>query len=100
MAARVIAILLLAIVAIAALPLAANLYAEAMYSGLRSGMTRVNVNRHLWAFASRPNTTYQGIGPGYFVVRYELLWFGKAASIQVVSRADGTVCDPQPIFRD
>jgi hypothetical protein len=54
----------------------------------------------LWEFARRPNITYSGIGPGQSVVRYEFLWFGKAAAIQVVYNADGTVCDPQPIFGD
>jgi hypothetical protein len=63
-------------------------------------MTCAEVDRHLWEFARRPNTTYNGINPGQFVVRYELLWFGKAAAIQVVYNADGTVCDPQPIFSD
>ena len=92
-----IGLLALVLVLITSLPLAANWYASVMYSGLKPGMTRANVDRHLWAFASSP-TAYQGIGPGYFVVRYDFLWFGKSACIQVIYNPDGTVSDPQPIF--
>ena len=96
----ILALLLLSLVLVPAIPLLANLYADMMYCGLRPGMTRAKVDQHLWAFARRPNITYQGIAPGEFVVRYEFLWFGKAAAIQVIYDANGTVLDPQPIYRD
>jgi hypothetical protein len=76
---------------------AANGYASMKYGGTKVGMTRTKVDRHLWAFASRP-VAYQGAGAGQSVVRYELLWFGKGASIQVIYDASGIVVDPQPIF--
>jgi hypothetical protein len=98
MALRIIALLLSVPVVIVGLEFGAYQYASGKYRGLTPGMTRAEVNRHLWAFASYQNTRYQGAGSGRIVIRYELLWFGKSGSIQVVYNADGTVLNPQPIF--
>jgi hypothetical protein len=83
---------------------AAHEYTARRYGGITSaryngrGMTRAQVDRHLSAFTSRQNTRYQGAGPGRSVVRYELLRFGKSATIQIIYEPDGTVWDAQPVF--
>ena len=48
---RLIKVLLVAVVLVALVPLTAKLYVDAMYSGLKPGMSRASVDRHLWAFA-------------------------------------------------
>jgi hypothetical protein len=73
-------------------------YVAQRWRNLTPGMARAHVDRQLWAFTSHPNPTYQGLGPGQFVVRYELFRMGKATMIQVVFNADGTVSDAQPIY--
>ena len=100
-AAWVVALSVLgAIALVETLPLGANLFTSIKYAGVKPGMKRADVDRHLWEFARRTNVAYSGIGPGQCVVRYELLWFGKWAGIQVIYNADSTVFDPQPIFDD
>jgi len=89
---------MLCLLLICALPLLLNIYMAAMYSGLRPGMARAEVDRHLREFGKRSNVPYQGAASGQTVVRYELLWFGQSAAIQVIFDAKGTVVDPQPIF--
>jgi len=73
-------------------------YVEQQWRMLTPGMARAQVDRQLWAFKSYPNPPYQGLGPGEFMVRYELFRMGKATAIQVVFNADGTLSDAQPIF--
>lgn len=94
-----ITVLCLALFSIA-LTAAGNAYAAERYTGLKPGMTRAQVERHLWAFARRPFQAYQGAGPGRFVIRYEFLRLGKNAAIQVIYNANGTVADPQPLFNN
>jgi hypothetical protein len=72
-------------------------YLENKWGALRPGMTRVQVDRELGAFRSYPSQ-YSGLGPGQFVIRYELLGMGKLTMIQVIYDPDGTVYDAQPIF--
>jgi hypothetical protein len=103
-AARLIALALLLLALYILAWFAAHQYTSRRYAGITSwryggpGMTRAQVDRHLWAFTTRQNTQYQGAGPGRTLVAYELLWFGKPATIQIVFEADGTVWDAQPLF--
>ena len=52
-------------------PFLAYVYTSAAYDGLTPGMTRTQVDRHLWAFTSHPSA--YGVGPGESVIAYELL---------------------------
>ena len=72
-------------------------YTSHKWTALRPGMTRGQVDRELGAFRSYPSQ-YSDLGPGQFVIRYELLHMGKLTMIQVIYNADGTVYDAQPIF--
>jgi hypothetical protein len=99
-AGRAIAILVCMSVLLLASPFLANEFAASRFAGVRRGMTRAEVDRHLWAFSRQTNTTYNwGIrGGGEVVVSYRLLWFEKTGEIIVTFDADGTVSGMIPAF--
>src|SRR5258706_5562794 len=80
-------------------PFLAYVYTSAAYDGLTPGMTRTQLVRHLLAFTSHPSPTW-GAGPGESVIVYELLWFGKKATIIVIFESDGRSRPPIPAFEN
>jgi hypothetical protein len=48
----------------------ATAYVDREYTKMSAGMTRVQVDRQLWAFASYPDPGYSGLAPGQFGIRY------------------------------
>jgi hypothetical protein len=92
-----IAVLSLALAFAVALPFLANAYTGVMYKGIQMGMTRAQVDRHLWAFARHTNTR-SGLAPGGYAIDYELLGLGKQTTIVVFFRNDGTSVGLMPAF--
>jgi hypothetical protein len=76
----------------------AKAYVDHQYGKLTLGMTRIQVDRQLWAFASYAEPGYGGLTTGQFVIRYELLHMGKETMIQIIFNPDGTAADVQPIY--
>jgi hypothetical protein len=71
-------------------------YVDAKYSGITVGMKQAAVDKHLGAFTATPNTPYQGLGRGQYIIRYELFGWGKKFMISVIYEADGRVSNPIP----
>lgn len=78
--------------------LGANLYVSWSYDRIQPGMTRAQVDRRLWAFASARNTVYNATPPRHTMVNYELLRLGKSARIMVLFDPSGKVVDVIPAF--
>jgi hypothetical protein len=85
------------VVLLVVLPFCGQAYTAGRYKGLRPGMTRAQADRRLWAYAASA-VRYQGAPPGSVVIRYNLLWFGKMAAIQIIYDSNGKALDVQPIF--
>jgi hypothetical protein len=78
-----------------------RVYVWNTYNGLAEGMQRQEVERRLGAFRSYPNPIYGGLGPGQFVIRYELRVIeeaGLSTTIQIIYNPDGTADNVQPVF--
>jgi hypothetical protein len=94
---RLALLALLLVVALVIFFLCTQAYTAHQWGALKPGMTRSQVDQKLWAFGSYPSQ-YSGLGPGEFVIRYELFRMGKLTMIQVIFNPDGTVADAQPIY--
>ena len=68
------------------------------YGGVKPGMPRAQVDRQIWAFSARPNTTYTSLRPGESMIDYELLGLGKWTRISVIFNGNGSASDPIPMF--
>jgi hypothetical protein len=61
-------------------------------------MTRPQMDRRLWEFSARPNTTYRSLAPGETMIDYELLGLGKWTRISVIFNPDGKCGQVIPMF--
>lgn len=74
-----------------------KVYASTRFPGVSAGMTRAQVDRHLWGFASAPSA-YNTMGPTDSAVAYDFLGFGKTTEIKVIYDANGVVVWAIPSF--
>lgn len=95
---RWVAVVGTAVVLLAVVFFGAHAYTDWAYAGMAAGMTRAEVDRHLWEFSASVNTTYNSLGPGETMIDYELLGLGNWTRISVIFKADGRSIHPIPMF--
>jgi hypothetical protein len=93
---RIILLVLLVPAFIVGLEFFGSEYASRLYPRVKTGMTRGQVDRLLWAFGSSPSP-YNAVAPTESAVAYEFLWYGKDTRILVIFDAKGVVVSAIPV---
>jgi hypothetical protein len=95
----IVALALLVPVSVVGLPIFGNWYAWNRYPGVTAGITRAQVDRHLWSFTTSPST-YNAMELTDLAVEYEFLGLGKWAEIKIIFDANGVVVSAIPSFNN